>query len=66
MSWNIPFRRGRVVIGDNGPVTRRSDKDSKGEKMTGTDEAFPYELMSLESNVRSGQGHVRSGQVHVR
>ena len=54
------------MIGDNGPVTRRSDKDSKGEKMTGTDEAFPYELMSLESNVRSGQGYVRSGQVHVR
>ena len=32
------------------PVTRRSDEDSRGEKMTGADEAFPYELLTLEAN----------------
>ena len=45
-----PFILSRQYLDRMAPVTRKSDEDSRGEKMTGADEAFPYEMLTIEAN----------------
>ena len=40
----------RQYLNRMAPKTRKNDEDSKGEKMTGAEEAFPCELLTIEAN----------------